>query len=92
MCLQHNANKLYQWTQNWELALNIDICMVCKCRYGRNIIISSNYLLTIISIKLEEVYTVRDLGATFDGNLTFSDRCLDKIEKTTAIKRTKSTR
>jgi len=29
MCLQHNINKLHQWTQNWELALNIDKCAVC---------------------------------------------------------------
>jgi len=25
VCLQHNANKLYQWTQNWELALYLFI-------------------------------------------------------------------
>jgi len=62
MHLQHNINKLHQWTQNWELALNIDKCAVC--RFGRNIAIKSDYYIS--DIKLQEVYTVKDLGVTFD--------------------------
>jgi len=63
ICLQHNANKLYQWTQNWELALNIAKCTVHACRYGRNITIKSDYHLN--NIKLE-VHTVKDLAVSFD--------------------------
>ena len=78
--LQHNANKLYQLTQDWELTLNIDKCTVCK--YGRKIIINSDYYLN--NIKLE-VHTVKDLGVTFDDHLQFKDHCLDKIKKAYAM-------
>jgi len=74
--LQHNANDLYQWTQNWELALNIDKCTVCK--YGRKITIKSDYYLNNIK---QEVHTVKYLGVTFDDHLQFKDHCLDKIKK-----------
>ena len=79
--LQHNANKLYQWTQDWELTLNIDKCTVCK--YGMKITINSDYYLN--NIKLEEVHTVKDLGVTFDDHLQFKDHCLDKIKKAYAM-------
>jgi len=77
ICLQHNANKLYQWTQDWELALNIDKCTVCK--YGRKITINSDYYSN--NTKLEEVHTVKDLGVTFDDHLQFKDHCLHKIKQ-----------
>ena len=77
MCLQHNINKLHQWTQNWELVLNIDKCAVC--RFGRNIAIKSDYYVN--DIKLQEVHTIKDLGVTFDEQLKFSDHCYDKIKK-----------
>ena len=76
--LQHNVNKLYQWTQNWELVLNIDKCTVCK--YGRKVTINSDYYLN--DTKLEEnVHTVKDLGVIFDDHLQFKDHCLEKIKK-----------
>jgi len=77
MCLRHNINKLHQWTQNWELALNMDKCAVC--RFGRNIAIKSDYYVS--DTKLQEVHTVKDLGVTFDEQLQFSDHCYDKIKK-----------
>jgi len=43
MCLQHNTNKLQQWTQNWELALNTDQCIVC--RYGRNTVLQWSLII-----------------------------------------------
>jgi len=77
MCLQHNINKLHQWTQNLELALNIDKCAVCL--FGRNIAIKSDYYIS--DIKLQEVHTVKHLGVTFDEQLKLSDHCYDKIKK-----------
>jgi len=43
MCLQHNINKLHQWTENWELALNIDKFAVCQ--FARNIAIKCDYYM-----------------------------------------------
>jgi len=68
---------LYQWTKDWELALNIDKRTVCK--YGRKIAINSDYYLN--NIKLVEVHTVKDPGITFDDHLQFKDHCLDKMKK-----------
>jgi len=69
MCLRHNTNKLHQWTQNRELALNIDKCAVC--RYGRNTAVKSDYYIS--HIKLQEVHTVKDLGVTYEEQSKFSD-------------------
>ena len=71
------SHKLLQWAHNWELALNINKCSVC--RFGRNIAIKSDYYIN--DIKLQEVHTVEDLGVTFGEQLKFSDHCYDKIKK-----------
>jgi len=81
MCLQHSTNKLHQWAQNWELALNTDKCAVC--RYGRNIAIKSDYYTS--DIKLQEVHIVKDISVTFDEQLKFSDHCYDKIKKAYSV-------
>ena len=77
MCLQHNINKLHQWTENWELALNIDKCAVC--RFGRNIAIKSDYYIS--DIKLQEVHRVKDLGIMFDEQLNSAITAMIKLTK-----------
>ena len=68
-------NVLQEWSDRWLLKLNVSKCKTVFS--GRNINHDYNYYLH--SNKLDKVNKTKDLGVTFDPELSFNFHCEDKI-------------
>ena len=71
--LQMGLDVLQEWSDRWLLKLNISKCKTVF--YGRNINYDYNYYLH--SNKLDKVDRMKDLGVTFDPELSFNFHCED---------------
>ena len=75
--LQDDINKLFNWTDEWLIKLNINKCKVVS--YGRNI--DHNYSYHINDVQFEQLDLIKDLGVNFDLQLKFDKHIDDKINK-----------
>ena len=74
---------LQEWSDRWLLKLNISKCKTVF--YGININHDYNYYLH--SNRLDKVNKMKDMGVTFDPELSFNFHCEDKINKAYSILR-----
>ena len=79
--LQTGLDVLQEWSDRWLLKLNISKCKTVL--YGRNINYDYNYYLH--SNKLDKVDRMKDLGVTFDPELSFNFHCEDNINKAYSV-------
>ena len=79
--LQNDLNKLKLWADNWLINLNIIKCK--KVSFGRHI--DKSYHYNINNINLENLDSIKDLGATFDSLLRFGLHINEKIYKAYSI-------
>lgn len=75
--LQKDLDRLYKWTLENKLGLNIDKC--CTISFS-NKTVPTPAIYNINNIQLSEVNTVKDLGVTFDTKLKF-DAHINSIVK-----------
>jgi hypothetical protein len=73
--LQLDLNKVEKWCESWLLKLNLDKCK--HIRFGRSPL-SHEYDLQ--NSKISSVLEEKDLGVTFDRNLTFQTHINTKIK------------
>jgi len=80
IALLHNCQKLYEWCEHWLMKLNTSKCKVLSIgrntrpylKYGFNV--SDSFF-----VELEQVKCMKDLGVTFDSDLSFKDHIYSKI-------------
>ena len=81
--LQNDINSLDEWTKKWLLMFNPDKCHVLTM--GKIEDIKHTHRYTIGPSELEHVFSEKDLGVTFDTDLTFEEHITSKINKANAI-------
>ena len=83
--LQNMFNNVQSWIENWHLSLNIDKCVTVS--YGRHIDDSHFYLLHRqgSDFMLQKQDSFKDLGVTFQSDLSFKNHIAEKINKAHAI-------
>ena len=79
--LQHDLDKLKAWADIWLIKLNISKCK--KVSFGRHINNSGHY--SIDNVELENLDSIKDLGVTFDSQLSFVIHINEKINKAYSI-------
>ena len=80
--LNNNCQKLYDWSEQWLMKLNINKCKILSVghrvkknfKYGFNI-------ENVGFVELEHVEVMQDLGVTIDENLSYKNHINDKINK-----------
>ena len=74
--IQDDINKLYQWSETWQLPLNTT---KCKCiHYGKD---NPEHVYSIGSTPLSVDDTEKDVGVTFDPSLDFRTHISNMISK-----------
>ena len=81
--MQRDINSLEEWTEKWLLRFNIKKCHVLTIGKHENIKHTHRYRLE--DNELEHVADEKDLGVTFDSDLTFEDHMSMKVNKANAI-------
>jgi len=79
--LQTGIKKFVEWTDKWQMKLNIEKCKVISFhhrRYSNNGVIP-NY--TMNSKLLEEVTEIKDLAVYYDPLLLFDKHICEKVKK-----------
>ena len=76
--LQADLNNLVTWSNKWKLNFNIKKCKILSIN-NTNPFLLHNY--TLSNIPLERVTKIKDLGLTFNTNLTWDDHLNTKIAK-----------
>jgi len=81
MDLQNDITKVQSWIDKWQLSLNINKCIMVS--YGRQIDNSYKYYLRNDDgdYCLQRLDSFKDLGVTFDSNLSFKLHIAEKINK-----------
>ena len=77
--LQHSIDKLVEWSNLWQLQINMNKCQVLSIHTKLNINISSNYSLN--GFVLSSAALANDLGVYVDSNLTFKHHIATIITK-----------
>lgn len=62
--LQEDANKVFAWSEEWQLPFNVEKCKVMH--YGGN---NQDYSYSMNNTSLENIREEKDLGVIFDKNL-----------------------
>ena len=81
--LQSDMHKLEYWSRTWGLDFNSDKCHVLTM--GKFEDIKHTHLYTVYNQEMEHVFEVKDLGVTFDAELTFTEHIMTKARKANAI-------
>ena len=83
--LQISIDKVQTWTKKWQLKLNIDKCTAVS--YGRHVDTSHVYYLNngVSDLPLQRLESFKDLGVTFDSNLSFKYHIAEKINKANSM-------
>ena len=79
--LQHDLDKLSQWSDQWLLKLNATKCKVVS--FGRHLGTKAHYCLS--GNVLEQLLIMKDLGVVFDERLKFGDHIEEKINKAYSV-------
>jgi len=71
--LQEDLHKICEWTQKWQMKINVDKCTVLRCTHSLNPI-QYTYTLSIAncSLSLKKSYTYLTVGVTFDNTMSWS--------------------
>ena len=83
LSLQSDLAKLEEWSNTWMLNFHPDKCHVLTLGKIENIMHTHHY--TINAQELEHVFEEKDLGVTFDFELSFEEHITTKIQKANAI-------
>ena len=78
--LLHDCQKLYSWCEQWMMALNTNKCKVLSI--GRKVKTYLKYGFDIPRlgfVQLECVDSIKDLGVTFDSDMSFKSHIYEKI-------------
>jgi len=79
--LQRSCDRLFQWSNQWLLKLNVDKCKVLSIGI-RNTTDFTYYLGDVNDrIELERTSSMKDLGVIIDCKLKFQDHIKLKINK-----------
>ena len=81
--LQRDIDSLEEWTKKWLLDFNVKKCHVLTLGKLENVKHTERYKLS--GNELEHVFDEKDLGVTFDTDLTFENHIAAKISKANAI-------
>ena len=74
--LQHDLNKVLEWSHKWQLPFNIDKCKVIHYSYNNPL-----YNYTLNNKPLTTDTSEKDLGVTFTSDLKFSSHIRQIISK-----------
>ena len=83
MSLQEDIKKLEHWTEKWLLKFHPDKCHVLSLGKIENTQYTHRY--RICQQEMEHVFEEKDLGVTFDSDLSFSEHMANKINKANSI-------
>ena len=85
--LQEDVNKMLEWSIKWQLPFNIPKCKIIH--YGKN---NPNHIYSMDSRNMTEDTSEKDLGVTFDSELSFRTHIKNTVAKANSrvglIKRT----
>ena len=81
--LQKDINLLERWSKMWLLRFNPNKCYVLT--FGKFENIRHTHRYQIYDKELEHVFEEKDIGVTFDSELTFEEHLSLKIKKANAI-------
>lgn len=81
--LQEDIDSLQNWSDKWLLRFHPDKCHVLTLGKLENIKFTKRY--TILQQELEHVDIEKDLGVSFDSNLTFEQHISAKVNKANSI-------
>ena len=76
--LQHDIDKLSEWSERWLLKFHPDKCHVLTLGKTENIPIAYQY--EINGVELEHVFIEKDLGVQIDQNLKFEEHMSEKVQ------------
>ncbi len=80
--LQADLNRLYHWTQLWQLSLNQSKCKAMRITNKRTKI---EYTYNLNNVLLEWVDTFKYLGVKFNSKLTWTDQVSEAKLKATRV-------
>ena len=83
MSLQEDIKKLEQWTEKWLLRFHPDKCHVLSLGKIENTQYTHRYC--ICQQEMEHVFEEKDLGVTFDSDISFDAHIASKINKANSI-------
>ena len=83
LILQSDMHKLEDWLRTWGLDFNSDKCHVLTM--GKFEDIKHTHRYTVYNQEMEHVFEEKDLGFTFDAELTFAEHIVTKARKANAI-------
>ena len=78
--LQDDLNKLYNWSQDWQMTLNVDKCKVMHL--GRNNPQSKYHMNNKV---LEIIHEENDLGVLISDDLKWSNHCVQVHTKANRV-------
>ena len=81
--LQECCHKLYSWSENWLMKLNIDKCKILTIARPRSAI-EHTYGFNVNNVdfvELEKVTNMKDLGVIIDNELSFKEHIHEKVNK-----------
>ena len=83
VALQRDIKSLEDWTKHWLLSFNQDKCHVLTLGKFENITHTHRYKL--FGKEIDHVFEEKDLGVTFDSNMSFEEHISGKIKKANSI-------
>lgn len=84
LCLKEGCQKVFDWSRQWNMSLNIGKCKVLSLTKMRNTSQKLDYGFELDShkfITLDHVEDMKDLGVIIDCQLTFWQHINEKINK-----------
>ena len=81
--LQLDIQKLEEWTEKWLLRFHPDKCHVLSLGKIENTKHTHRY--QICDQEMEHVFEEKDLGITFDSDISFREHIANKINKANSI-------
>ena len=81
--LQSDIRKLEEWTEKWLLRFHPDKCHVLSLGKIENTKHTHRY--RICEQEMEHVFEEKDLGVTFDSDMSFSEHIANKVNKANSI-------
>ena len=81
--LQNDIENLEDWSNKWLLRFHPDKCHVLTLGKFENTMYTNRY--KICEKEMEHVFTEKDLGITFDSNMSFDEHIACKISKANSM-------
>ena len=80
--LQKDLNRLYEWSQTWQMSFNPSKCKVMSITRSRNPL---HFDYTLNGVSLEYVDSFTDLGVIVDFNLSFHSHVDSIVNKSSRV-------